>query len=92
MNADLSKAIIVDVRTPGEFGEGHHPEAVNIPLSEVQNRLPEFAHLQKPVICYCRNGNRSGMAVWLLKQGGITDVYNGGSLEDMLRIKGHHHT
>lgn len=88
MNLDLASATIVDVRTPGEFARGHHPRAINIPLGELQDRLPEFEHMQKPVIFYCRSGNRSGMAVTLLKQVGIQEVYNGGSLQDITRSTG----
>jgi len=35
-------------------------------------------------VVYCRSGNRSGMAMNLLKQAGVSEVYNGGGLHDML--------
>ncbi|MFM6915907.1 MAG: rhodanese-like domain-containing protein [Aquirufa sp.] len=35
-----------------------------------------------PIVVYCRSGNRSGMAQMLLKQAGLTEVYNGGGLHD----------
>jgi phage shock protein E len=44
-----------------------------------------FKEMPKPIIAYCRSGNRSGMAVSMLKQAGITDVINGGGLDDLLR-------
>ena len=75
--------LVVDVRSPLEYAAEHIPGAQNIPLEEVTTRLTEFRSIHKPVVLYCRSGNRSGMAVNILKQNGITDVYNGGSLENM---------
>jgi phage shock protein E len=75
--------VVVDVRSPWEYETEHIPGAKNIPLEEVPTRVAEFKSIQKPVIVYCRSGNRSGMAVSILKQNGITDVYNGGGLADM---------
>lgn len=76
-------ATIVDVRTPAEFTEGHFPNAINIPLDEVAQRINEFKEMPKPIIAYCRSGNRSDMAVFILKQNGITEVINGGGLDDI---------
>jgi len=74
---------VVDVRSPLEYATEHIPGAQNIPLEEVTARLAEFRSNHKPVVLYCRSGNRSGIAVNILKKNGITDVYNGGSLENM---------
>ena len=74
---------IVDVRTPEEFAEGHFPNAINIPLDQVAQRINEFKEMPKPIIAYCRSGNRSGIAVSILKQNGIADAINGGGLEDL---------
>lgn len=76
---------IVDVRTPEEFNSGHVSGAINIPLDQVQQRISEFQQMQKPIEMYCRSGNRSGMAVSILKQNGITEVSNGGGLDEMLK-------
>ena len=78
-------ATMVDVRTPEEFSQGHYPGAVNIPLDEVQNRIQDFRKMKTPIVTYCRSGNRSGMAVSILKQNGINEVFNGGGLEDLLQ-------
>jgi len=86
----LQNATIVDVRTPEEFKSSHYPGAINIPLDKVPQRLEEFRQIQQPVIMYCRSGNRSGMAVSILKQAGIHNVYNGGSLTDVLQLKTAH--
>lgn len=75
--------VIVDVRSPWEFEMEHIPGAKNIPLEEVMYKTAEIKELKAPVVLYCRSGNRSGMAVSILQQNGITEVYNGGGLSDM---------
>ena len=77
------ETLVVDVRSPLEYAAEHIPGAQNIPLEELTTRLAEFKSIQKPLVLYCRSGNRSGIAANILKQNGITDVYNGGSLENM---------
>jgi phage shock protein E len=83
----LDNATILDVRTPEEFSGSHYPGAINIPLNELPQRLDEIKELKQPVVAYCRSGNRSGMAVSILKQSGLTDVYNGGGLSDLIQQK-----
>ena len=78
-------ATIVDVRTPEEFTEGHFPNAINIPLDHVQQRISEIKDMPKPIVAYCRTGNRSGTAVSILKQNGINDAINAGGLDDLLQ-------
>ena len=80
----LDKATIVDVRTPEEFADEHYPGAVNIPLDQLQYRLEEFREMKTPIVAYCRSGSRSGIAVSILKQRGINEVYNGGGLQDLI--------
>lgn len=72
-------ALLLDVRTPGEFNSGHAKGAVNIPLQSLSNHIDEIKAKGKPVVAYCRSGNRSGMAANLLGQHGIEAV-NAGSL------------
>lgn len=79
----LNDVSIVDVRTPEEYLVEHFPNAINIPLDSIAQRLEEFRQMKKPIIAYCRTGNRSGMAVSILKQYGITDAVNGGGFEDL---------
>lgn len=75
---------VVDVRETGEFAGGHFDGAINIPLGIIPLRLDEFKAMAGPIVVYCGSGNRSGMAQMLLKQAGLTEVYNGGGLQDML--------
>jgi phage shock protein E len=81
----INKGTVVDVRSPQEFAGEHFPNAINVPLEQVPQKVNEFKELPKPIIAYCRSGNRSGMAVSMLKQAGITDVINGGGLDDLLQ-------
>jgi phage shock protein E len=42
--------------------------------------------MPKPIVVYCRSGNRSGMAKTILNQQGINEVYNGGGVYEMLNM------
>lgn len=71
-------AVILDVRTPGEYKSGHINGSLNIPVDAVKNKIAELKQKNKPVITCCASGMRSGMAKTILKQNGI-EAYNGGS-------------
>jgi phage shock protein E len=72
-------ALLLDVRTAGEFNSGHAEGAVNIPLQDLNNHIADIKAKGKPVVAYCRSGNRSGMAAQLLQRHKIEAV-NAGSL------------
>lgn len=80
-------ATVIDVRTSSEFGISHYPDAINIPLDELPKHLSRLKEDNKPVILYCRSGNRSGIGMNFLHQQGLKEVYNGGGLSDMLQYK-----
>ncbi len=73
-------AFLVDVRSAGEFAEGHVKGSVNIPLDRVTMELSKFKN-KKNIIVFCRSGNRSGQAKAILEQQGIGNVTNGGTWE-----------
>ena len=75
-------AIIIDVRTVGEFESGHITNSRNIPLDTIPEAIDTIKNLNKPVIACCRSGMRSGQATSFLKQHGI-EVINGGGWEDL---------
>lgn len=83
----LENATILDVRTSEEFSYSHYPGAISIPLNEIPQHVDEIKQLKQPIVAYCRSGNRSGMAVSILKQSGLTDVHNGGGLNELLQQK-----
>jgi rhodanese-related sulfurtransferase len=70
-------AIIVDVRTSGEFNSGHIKGSINIPLDQINNKKDELKKKNKVIITCCRSGNRSGIAESMLQSAGI-ECYNGG--------------
>ena len=81
-----NETVIVDVRNTWEFEEGHLKNALNIPLNEIPIRINEFKKLKGPFVLYCRSGNRSGAAVSILKQAGISNSYNGGGIFDIQNL------
>lgn len=70
-----SRPVVVDVREPWEFRQGHVPGARLIPLGELSQRLGELDSAQ-PVAVICASGNRSQSAAALLGQKGFAIVYN----------------
>jgi phage shock protein E len=77
------KALVVDVRTPGEFASGHHPRAVNIPVDQVESRIKEFGDKSKPIVVYCASGSRSSYAKRTLESLGYSSVINAGGFRDL---------
>ncbi len=75
-------AFLVDVRSAGEFAEGHVKGSVNIPLDKVQTDLAKFKN-KKNIIVFCRSGNRSSQAKSILEANGIKNVTNGGTWQDV---------
>ena len=77
-------ALVIDVRTGPEFASGHHAAATNIPVQELEQRLGELGpDKARPIVVYCRSGNRSGTAKKILAGAGFTNILNGGSLGDV---------
>lgn len=68
-------AAIIDVRERGEYAAGHIRGAVNLPLSELRDRLGELPQ-DRPLYVHCRSGQRSYYACRLLAARGFRDVYN----------------
>lgn len=53
----------LDVRTDGEYSDGHIPNSIHIPLQEIKSRISEIEKIKdKKIIVYCRSGARSSMA------------------------------
>ena len=71
------KPFALDVRTPEEFAEGHIPEAVNIPVDELRNRLGEVPR-DREVAAYCQVGQRGYLATRILLQAGFEAANVGG--------------
>jgi rhodanese-related sulfurtransferase len=75
--AESGEVVVLDVRTPQEYAEGHVPGALNIDIAS-----PTFAEqiaalpTDETYVVYCRSGNRSAQAAEQMVQAGFTDVYN----------------
>jgi rhodanese-related sulfurtransferase len=87
--ADLVKqgAIILDVRSKGEFQGGHIKGSINIPVDTLNNNLNKLKK-DNPIITCCASGMRSASAKRILKSNGFTEVHNGGgwsSLQNKIR-------
>ncbi|HSZ24509.1 MAG TPA: rhodanese-like domain-containing protein [Cytophagaceae bacterium] len=70
-------ALIIDVRTKGEYQGGHIKGSINIPLDTLKSNLSRFKK-DKTIITCCASGMRSASAKSILKSNGFTEVYNGG--------------
>ncbi len=71
-------AIIVDVRSKGEFEGGHIKGALNIPVDQLRNNLSKLKDKNKPIITCCASGMRSSSAKSILISSGYSSVFNGG--------------
>jgi phage shock protein E len=83
-NSDIKQliadgAVIIDVRTPGEFSGGHPKGAVNIPLDQISNSISKIKNYKKPVVLCCASGNRSSSAKRVLLNHGVENVNDAGS-------------
>ena len=80
---DKSIGIIVDVRTPEEFNEGHIENAINLPVDEIEDKALEVLPDQKEIyLLYCRSGNRSAQAAKILESIGYEIIYDFGGIND----------
>ena len=74
--------VLLDVRTPGEFAQGHIPGSVNLDVSEIAQAAERFPQKDTPLFVYCHSGARSGQAVMMLRQMGYTNAVNIGGIMD----------
>jgi phage shock protein E len=85
--AELVKegALIIDVRTKGEYAGGHIRGSVNIPLDKIDANLGKLKSKNQVIITCCASGSRSGLAQSGLKSRGYANVHNGGSWVSLSR-------
>lgn len=70
-------ALVLDVRTPAEFGQGHVPGSRNVPLDRLPSQLQTLDR-SKPILVCCASGARSAAAKAILDRAGFTGVRNAG--------------
>lgn len=76
---DEEGATLLDVRSVAEFGGGHLPGAINIPVAELGGRLDELEDQKsqgRPIIVYCQSGMRSAHAKKELVRSGFERVHD----------------
>ena len=78
-------AIVIDVRTPQEFMEGHVNGSKNIVLNSIPMSVEEIKALNKKIIAVCRSGARSGQATLFLSKYDV-DVINGGPWQNVAKF------
>lgn len=75
------QVIIVDVRTLGEYKDGHIPKAIVIPNESIKDQPPqELPDKKAEILVYCRSGHRSSQAAHKLVEMGYTQVYDFGGI------------
>ena len=81
MMQEQTDYLIVDVRRPDEFAEGHIAGAINVPNEEITDEMPELLPDKEQILLiYCRSGNRSKEASQKLAEIGYTKVYEFGGI------------
>lgn len=75
----VSAEIVIDVRTPVEWSEGHLQSSDNIEWQNILS-IKESISKNEKIYLYCRSGNRSGKATKILIDAGFTNVTNAGSM------------
>ncbi len=81
-------ALLVDVRTPVEYSEGHLAGAINIPFQDIVEGLAQRnISLEREIVLYCRSGNRSGKAQKALTNAGYQNAFNAGAYEPLIPKK-----
>jgi phage shock protein E len=76
------QAIIIDVRSKQEYDSGHFSTAINIPHNVIANQIGQLEpYKHNYVILYCHSGNRSTIAMNVLRQNGFENVVNAGGYE-----------
>jgi len=75
-------ALLLDVRTTGEFGGNHLNGALNIPVQVLPTQTQKLPAKDAPIVVYCLSGARSSGAVRTLTSMGYTKVYDLGAIRN----------
>jgi rhodanese-related sulfurtransferase len=69
--------VLLDVRTPAEYADGHLPGAINIPHTDLEARIAELEKAKgRDIVVYCRSGNRSEQALGVLRKAGFERLFH----------------
>jgi phage shock protein E len=73
-------AVLLDVRTAGEYAEGHIENSLNLPLQNIEQAVSVIKDKNTPLFVHCRSGGRSASATAALKKMGYTNVSDIGGI------------
>lgn len=80
-------ALVIDVRTPAEFSAGHLPNAINIPLAQIESGSPlPLKNKNQVLLLHCQGGMRSAKATKLLSGMGYVNVFDLGAYSRAAQI------
>jgi phage shock protein E len=80
-------ALLVEVRSPGEFAAGSVKGAINVPLSELPDAMARHCpDKNRVLLLHCQRGGRSGIAALKLRSAGYTRVLNVGSFSHAKKL------
>jgi len=83
-----SGALLVDVRSKAEFDKGHLDGAIHIEWDKTVALMQAIGmNTQRPVVFYCRSGNRAGKSIVTLKSKGYSNIFNATGLEALRETK-----
>ena len=78
--AQIENAVLLDVRTPQEYSEGHIPESINVPLQTIDKVTSITENKDTALYVYCYSGVRSRQATAMLQNMGYSNVQNIGGI------------
>ena len=71
--ANQNPPLVIDIRSPREWSTGHLTTSINLPLSQLQQRIDEVPR-DRRIAIHCAGGYRSSIAASILNQHGITNL------------------
>lgn len=74
---NCNELVIIDVRRFSEYKSGKIPNAINIPVEELEWEIEDLKEsIDKPILVYCKAGHKSALACQMLEEEGFTKLYN----------------
>lgn len=84
-NALKRGAVVIDLRPPGRFDQGHIPDSINIPIDRIPINVARIKEMHVPIIL-CGDSADIRNARQRLQQYGVKDIYSGGSWTRVYKI------
>ena len=79
-------AIVLDVRSQGEYQSGHVKDSMHVPLPQLSKKINAIKKRKKTVVTVCASGMRSGKAAKILRSHGV-EAHNGGPWQSVERLR-----